>query len=193
MTALILCYSSQCNLVTGYLVEPVLRRTQIRSQVKFGCDQSDRVTLTNFNSVRNNIAIVRLVWQAWSPEVVTAARAAVAAAASALAPAVPQRTGCLRHTALPQYNMGSVSDWKALRAQFEEQLALSSDVPSSTWHERTAAITTQERIDSFQPSIPEWIELIQDLKASASKSSTSWCCVCSNTNYPTAHMPVTWP
>jgi hypothetical protein len=154
--------------------------------------ESDRVTFTNFNSsVRNHIAVVRLFWQAWSPEVVTATKAAVAA--SALAPAVPQRTGCLRHTALPQSCMGSVSDWKALQAQFEEQLALSSDVPSSAWHERTAAITTQERIDSFQPSNPEWIELIQDLKASASKSSTSWCCVCSNTNYPTAHMPVTWP
>jgi hypothetical protein len=103
--------------------------------------ESDRVTFTNFNSsVRNHIAVVRLFWQAWSPEVVTATKAAVAA--SALAPAVPQRTGCLRHTALPQSCMGSVSDWKALQAQFEEQLALSSDVPSSAWHERTAAITT---------------------------------------------------
>jgi hypothetical protein len=65
--------------------------------------------------------------------------------------------------------MGSVDDWKALQAQFDELLA-GPGIPCLT---RLAAINTQEQLHQFQPSICEWMELIRDLKANACASDVS--------------------
>jgi hypothetical protein len=65
--------------------------------------------------------------------------------------------------------MGSLTEWTTLQAAFEELLALGPDISVHPLFARLVVASTEEQLKAFQPSTTEWIQIIQELKASVNK------------------------